>query len=57
MKIWVEKEGHEYYLTTQDNYWDDPVEVTEEWWEEYTAVSGRHWDMQLEAAKKAGYEA
>ncbi len=56
MKIWVEKDGYDYILTQDDNGWDEPVEVTEEWWKNYLNTQRSYYLMQHYAATLAGYE-
>lgn len=63
VKIWVEEVAandpswpKQYMLSEVTNYWDDPIEVDEMWWQRYKTVARTLSDMQLEAAKMAGYE-
>ena len=63
VKIWVEKAFSndptwpaQYVLSEVDNHWDEPIEMPDGWWEQYKNVAHLLSEMQLQAAKKAGYE-
>lgn len=63
IKIWVEKSytndpswPAQYVLSEVDNYWDDPIEVSDDWWAHYRLTAAELSGMQLEAARRAGYE-
>lgn len=62
VKIWVEKAyandpswPAQYILSEVDNHWDEPVEVPDEWWTYYKKIASDLSEMQLQAARKAGY--
>lgn len=65
VKLWVARDSHfpMYFTLTQDQdpegyitSWETPVEVDEQWFQQYQLVQRQYFDLQHELAVKAGYE-
>jgi hypothetical protein len=65
VRLWVARDSHfpVYFTITEtedpEGYitsWDEPVEVSDDWYQGFLEAQKKYYDLQHELAVKAGYE-